>query len=156
MDLLLSSREAKAFGRSIGSVPALLPICKPHFDDMGINVIYAKLEESKHHEPVPYWRFFAIGGAQVEYSRLFTSPNLLISHDMENRKRQKSSRSITYKTLCILIMRKMRSSGPSQWRLPSIGSLPSMVRFLLPPSHRAAITITFRHEPRHRANLFLS
>ncbi len=28
MDLLLSSREAKAFGRTLGSTPALMPISK--------------------------------------------------------------------------------------------------------------------------------
>jgi hypothetical protein len=32
MDLLLSSREAKAFGRTLGSTPALMPISKLYSD----------------------------------------------------------------------------------------------------------------------------
>jgi len=64
MDLLLSSREAKAFGRTLGSVPALLPIVKQHYDELGVGVIYAKFEDSKYHQPIPYRKFFQIAGAQ--------------------------------------------------------------------------------------------
>jgi hypothetical protein len=39
MDLLLSSREAKAFGRTLGSVPALLPIDKRYLPQFIIIII---------------------------------------------------------------------------------------------------------------------
>jgi hypothetical protein len=64
MDLLLSSREAKAFGRTLGSTPALMPISKRQYDDYGVGVIYAKVDEAKAHQAVPYWKFFPLAGAQ--------------------------------------------------------------------------------------------
>jgi hypothetical protein len=30
-----------------------------------VGVIYAKLDEAKPHQSVPYWKFFPIAGAQV-------------------------------------------------------------------------------------------
>jgi hypothetical protein len=35
------------------------------YDDYGVGVIYAKVDEAKAHQAVPYWKFFPLAGAQV-------------------------------------------------------------------------------------------
>jgi hypothetical protein len=40
-------------------------IVRRHYDDFGVGVIYAKLDDAKPHQPVPFWKFFPIAGAQV-------------------------------------------------------------------------------------------
>jgi hypothetical protein len=62
LELLLTSREAKAFGRSLGSVPSLLPISR-YYDEHNIGVVHARIEEGKPHQPVSLAQFFPMAGA---------------------------------------------------------------------------------------------